>query len=224
MNAGTIRIVLADDHTLFREGIREMLSTDPGLAVVGSVANGDDAVALVVRHRPDVLLLDVEMPGPGAAGVIRQVRRCSPETHVIVLTMHDDSAMVHHLLDSGASAYLAKSSLRIELVAAVRSVAEQSDSVLLAVSRRTVEGLEQQRRNSQHGLLTDREVDVLTLTAQALSNGQIAARLHVTEATVKRHLTNIYAKLGAVSRIDAVRKATAARLITPADEDAPRGG
>jgi DNA-binding NarL/FixJ family response regulator len=215
-----IRIVLADDHTLFREGIREMLSTDPGLAVVSEASTGDEAIEMTARHRPDVLLLDVEMPGPGAASVIRQVRRRCPTTHVIVLSMHDDAEVVHDLLDCGAAAYVAKTSLRIELLAAVRSVAEQSDTVLLAVSRRTVKQLEHHRRTGGQGPLTEREVAVLNLTAQALSNSQIASRLHITEATVKRHLTNIYAKLGAVSRVDAIRKATAARLINP-DDDAP---
>ena len=211
----SIRVVLADDHTLFRDGVREMLQTVAGVDVVGAVSTGHDALSLADRVRPDVILLDVEMPGPGAAAVIRQLRRRCPRTRVIVLTMHDDSATVRDLLECGASAYLSKTSLRVELVAAVQSVMEQRDVVLLAVSRRTLAGLEQ--ASSSSGLLTARELGVLRLTAQALSNGQIGTRLNITQATVKRHLTNIYAKLGAVSRVDAIRRATAAGLIGPDD-------
>lgn len=208
-----LRIVLADDHTLFRAGVREILGTVGGLTVVGEASNGDDAVRLALEHRPDVILLDVEMPGLPAAGVIRRIRRECPATRVVVLSMHDDPGVVHELLESGAAAYLSKTSLRIELVAAVHSVCERADAVVLALPRRTVEALDSPSLAPRHNPLTDREVDVLTLVAQALSSNQIASRLHITEATVKRHLTNIYAKLGAVSRVDAIRKGVAARLI-----------
>jgi DNA-binding NarL/FixJ family response regulator len=164
-----------------------------------------------------VLLLDVEMPGPGAAAVIRQVRQNCPQTQVVVLTMHDDAEVVHDLLDCGAAAFITKTSLRIELVAAVRSVVEHSDTVLLAVSRKTAEHLDNRRRVDRRGPLTDREVDILHLAAQALSNGQIGTRLYITEATVKRHLTNIYAKLHAVSRVDAIRKARTAGILSATD-------
>jgi DNA-binding NarL/FixJ family response regulator len=208
-----ITVGLADDHTLFREGVKEMLSTDPRLSVVGEAANSQAAVALCVERKPRVLLLDVEMPGPGASVVIRQIRRLCPQTQVIVLTMHDDADVVHDLLDGGAAAYLLKTIPREELLAAVRSVTREPSTVLLSVSRQTVEQLDSQRRTARQGPLTERELEVLRLTSQAFSNSQIATRLHITEATVKRHLTNIYSKLNAVSRVDAVRKATAARLI-----------
>ncbi|GAA1799440.1 response regulator transcription factor [Luedemannella flava] len=218
-----IRVALADDHTLFRQGVREMLSTDSGLEVVGEASNGPAAVAMATEHQPDVLLLDVEMPGPGAGPVIREVRRVCPQTQVIVLTMHDDADVVHELLGSGAAAYLVKTILRDELVAAVRSVAREPETVLLSISRQTVSRLDAQRtRPEADNPLTERELQVLKLTALAFSNAQIASRLHITQATVKRHLTNVYAKLQAVSRVDAIRKATARRLIDP-DEDAPAG-
>lgn len=211
-----IRVGLADDHTLFRQGVREMLSTDDSIAVIGEAANGPAALALVAAHQPDVLLLDVEMPGPGAAAVIREVRRTSPQTQVVVLTMHDDADVVHELLGSGAAAYLVKTILRDELVAAVRSVAREPETVLLSISRRTASRLDTQRSSTEPASpLTERELEVLRLTAQAYSNAQIASRLHITQATVKRHLTNVYAKLQAVSRVDAIRKATARRLIEP---------
>lgn len=210
-----IRVCLADDHTLFRDGIREMLTTDPELTVVGDASTGSEAVALAVRLRPDVLLLDVEMPGPGAPAVIQQITRVAPETKIVVLTMHDDPDLVRDLLQAGAAAYLLKTIVRDELIAAVRSVARRpSSNVLLAVSRQTVEQLDRERPRAEGVPLTEREREILQLLAEAMTNAQIASRLYITEATVKRHLTNIYAKLHAVSRVDAIRKAVARNLIS----------
>jgi DNA-binding NarL/FixJ family response regulator len=206
-------VIVVDDHTLFRQGIRELLTTDPDFSVVAEGASGPEAVQLATRHRPDVLLLDVEMPGQGAKVTIKQLRRAAPETRIVVLTMHDDPALVHELLESGASAYLVKAIGRDELIAAVRSVSRTQSHVLLSVSRETIEGLDKQR--GEGNTLSARELDVLRLLAEAMSNAQIANRLFIAEGTVKRHLTNIYAKLGAVSRLDAIRKATAAGLLPP---------
>jgi DNA-binding NarL/FixJ family response regulator len=222
--AGTrpLRLALVDDHHLFREGIKEMLSTVNDIEVVGEGASGGEALALAVELSPDVLLLDVEMPGPGAVTTIRQVRRQQPGTKIIVLTMHDDARILRELLESGASAYLLKTVLRDELLAAIRSVARSSDNILLAVSRLTMEQLDRHSGTAGGGAdaLTEREREILALAGNALSNGQIASRLHITEATVKRHLTNAYAKLNAVSRVDAIRKALARRLI-PGDQRPP---
>ncbi|GGM17666.1 MULTISPECIES: response regulator [Micromonospora] len=215
MNRGdaAVTVALADDQTLFRDGVREILATNPGLRVVGEAAHGEAAIALCVERQPDVLLLDVEMPGPGTAAVLLQLRRLCPHTRTVVLTMHDDADIVHEAIECGAVAYLIKTIHRAELIAAVIAAAGESATVRLSVSRRTVERLVKQRRPTCEGTLTERELEVLRLTAQALSNAQIATRLRITEATVKRHLTNIYGKLDAVSRVDAVRKATAAHLI-----------
>lgn len=212
-----IRIVIADDHTLMRDGIKELLGTAQGLVVVGEGASGDQAVELAERHRPDVLLLDVEMPGPGPRATLRRIRQVSPTTQVVVLTMHEESGMVHDLLERGAAAYLVKSIARDELVAALRSVCRNDSTILLQVSRGTFEGLE--RRRSGVSPLSARELEVLRLAACALSNAQIAGRLFITEGTVKRHLTNVYAKLGAISRVDAIRKANAARLLADAGDE-----
>lgn len=214
--APVVRICLADDHTLMRDGLKEMLGTAGGFVVVGDASTGTEAAIMAERLRPDVFLLDVEMPGPGAAEVVRQITRTVPETRVLVLTMHDDPDMVRELLETGAAGYLLKTVPREELIAAVRSaVRRASDSVVLMVSRRTVEQLDRQRSRPRQVQLTSRELDVLHLVAEALSNAQVAGRLFITEATVKRHLTNVYAKLDAVSRVDALRKATAAGLIDP---------
>lgn len=206
-----VTVVLADDHTLFRQGLRELLSLDPSLRVVGEGATGDDAVDLAKALRPDVLLLDVQMPGPGAKAIIEILGRACPDTKIIVLTMHDSPKIVRDLLESGAAAYLMKNIAREELVAAVRSVSRSGDNVVLSVPRETVHSME--RLREQGALLSARELEVLRLVAMALSNAQIAARLHISSGTVKRHLTNIYGKLNAVSRVDAIKKATEANLI-----------
>jgi DNA-binding NarL/FixJ family response regulator len=210
-----IRVVIVDDHTLFREGIREMLSLEPEITVLAEGASGPEAVALAGRYHPDVILLDVAMPGEGAAATIDQIRAVSPRSRLIVLTMHDDPDLMRELTDRGASAYLVKSVSLKELTAVVRLVPRSADTVVLYVPRRTIQGVERPLR----GLLSPRELEVLRLVAQALSNGQIAHRLSITEATVKRHLSNVYAKLGAVSRLDAINKAVAARLISRRDDE-----
>jgi DNA-binding NarL/FixJ family response regulator len=212
--AERITLVVADDHALFREGVTEMLSTSPRLHVVGEAAEGQSAIDLCVRHRPDVLLLDVQMPGPRTPALIRRIRQSCPDTRIIVLTMHDNAEIVHDLVGCGASAYLVKNILRDELIAAFCTVAREPATVVLSISRHTMEQFDARRQDTGNPL-TDRELNVLRLAAQALSNAQIASRLRIAESTVKRHLTNVYVKLDAVSRVDAIRKATAGGLIGP---------
>lgn len=219
VGAGAISVVLVDDHTLFREGLAELLAIDPTLHVVAHGSNAADALALVAEHRPDVALIDVEMPGPSAAATVSRLRQEHPGTRVIVLTMHDKPELVRELLSQGAAGYLIKTIAREELIAAVHSVVTSRDNVLVSVSRRTINQLD---TPSPQGALSARELEVLQLAALAMSNAQIGRRLNITEGTVKRHLTHIYAKLDAVSRVDAIRKATVARLIPGIDSATPQ--
>lgn len=205
-----ISLVVVDDHTLFREGLAELLASEPSFHVVAQGCDSADALALVGRHRPDAVLVDVEMPGPGAGATVRRLRQEHPDTRIIVLSMHDTPELVLQLLDQGAAAYLVKTISRLELIAAVRSVVTTRGKVVLSVSRGTIR---QMNQPSAEAVLSTRELEVLRLIACAMSNAQIGRQLLIAEGTVKRHLTNIYAKLGAVSRVDAIRKATAARLI-----------
>ncbi|MGH3830262.1 MAG: response regulator transcription factor [Pseudonocardiaceae bacterium] len=194
-----ISTVLVHDHTLFREGLAELLASDTTIEVVAQGADGEAALALVTQHRPDVVLLDVEMPGPGAQVTINRLRQDNPDTQVIVVTMHDRPELVLELIDQGAAAYMAKSVSGKELIAAVHAVVTRPDNPLPDVA------------------LSDRELEVLKLAALAMSNAQIGKRLVITEGTVKSHLTKIYKKLHAVSRVDAIRKATVAHLIPSID-------
>lgn len=210
--AEQIRILLVDDHTLLREALRDALVTDPGLAVVAEANSGESAVRLAVQHRPQVVLLDVEMPGHHAPTTVQLLLENCPGIHVIIVSMSDESETVRQLLAAGVSGYLHKSVNLPTLVAAIRSVVQQgtmSRSVLVSVPREGLTAPEPPRAAAP-GVLSPRELEVLALVAKALSNRQIATRLGITEGTVKRHMRNIFGKLDAVSRIDAVNKAAAA--------------
>jgi DNA-binding NarL/FixJ family response regulator len=203
-----VRILLVDDHTLFREGLREMLSLEDDLVVVGDVGDAERAVSVAAELRPDIILLDIEIPGSNVTSTLRAIRRASPESRVIILTMHDGAQLLQGLLALGINGYLLKNVTRQVLVSTIRSCLEEG-RVMLSVSRRSLA----QAETSNPATLSDRELEVLTLASRALSNTQIARELFLTEATVKRHLRNVFAKLGAVSRIDAVNKAVAASLL-----------
>jgi DNA-binding NarL/FixJ family response regulator len=214
VNSEPITVVLVDDHALMREGLREILETQSDVLVVGEAGDSATAVAVVTEHQPRVVLLDVEIPGADVTDTVTQMRTNAPDSEIIILSMYDGPHLLQRLLALGIRGYLLKSVSRAELVSAVRNACTDDGRVILSVSRRS---LAQVRGTT--ATLSPRELDVLRLAAQAMSNAQIASQLYLTEATVKRHLSNIFAKLGAVSRIDAVNKAVAASLIPP-----PRNG
>lgn len=203
-------ILLVDDHALFRHGLRELLSMEPDMAVIGEAGTGAQATALAAEHQPDVMLLDVSIPGDHAALTISRTLAVSPATRVIILSMFDEPTVVKELLNAGARAYLLKCVTRDDLVAAVRSVRADADRMTLSISRESFE----QVSGTSAKVLSDREVEIVSLVAQAYSNSQIARRLNIAEGTVKRHLRNVFVKLGAVSRLDAVNKALAMNLVS----------
>jgi DNA-binding NarL/FixJ family response regulator len=215
--ATVITVVIADDHALFRDGVREILEAQEDMTVVGEAATGDEAVAQAARHHPDVMLLDVEMPGPDAVDNVVEIRRLSPATRVIILSMYDGPEVLRQLIGAGSRGYLLKSVTRQELVAALRSVHSDDDRIVLAVSR---EGLSLMQSVSQDAL-SAREMEILRLVAAAFSNSQIATRLGISVPTVKRHLRNIFVKLGAVSRMDAVNRAMDGALLPPKRSQSP---
>jgi DNA-binding NarL/FixJ family response regulator len=204
-----ISIVLVDDHTLFREGLQEILSLEHDFEVVGQAGDAREGIAVVGERRPDVLLLDVEMPQHQVQRTVPEFLRVSPRTRIVVLTMYDDPQLANQLIGLGVRAYLVKSATRAELISVIRGVCGDEQRAVVSMSRRGFGQLD-----DSHGApLTRRQTEVLGLAAQALSNAQIADRLYIAESTVKRHLTKIYAQLGAVSRVDAINKARAAVLI-----------
>jgi DNA-binding NarL/FixJ family response regulator len=152
----------------------------------------------------------LRIPGDQVTTTVTRIRKISPRTRILVLSMYDAPELVRNLLDLGVSGYLLKNATRHQLVAAIRGAYADDGGIVLFVSRQSLA----QIQDGGSGMLSARERDVLELVARALSNAQVASRLSVTEATVKRHLRNIFVKLGAVSRIDAVNKAVAAAQIT----------
>ena len=201
------RVLIVDDHMLVREGLRRILQAQDDMDVVGEAGDSAAAVAAAARERPDIVLLDVEIPGGEAAATVRKLRSASPESRVIILSMHEGPTLVQELLAAGIRGYLLKSIHWQELVLAIRTVHLDPDRVVLGVSGQSLRSAHQGTDAGATALST-REREVLGLVADALSNGQIASRLALKEATVKRHLRNVFVKLGAVSRIDAVNKAT----------------
>jgi len=211
MRGTPTRVVIADDHTLFREGVVEICQAETELRIVGQADSGDGAIALVQETKPDVVLLDVEMPGPGPEETLGRILRDPSSPRVAILTMHDDARMVNRLLSLGAQAFISKSATREELLAAVLALRRDRDQVVLSVPKSTMSQL----RKPVDGPLSARELEVLGLVARGLSNAQIATELFISEGTVKRHLTNIYLKLEVRSRMHAINKAVAMRLLPP---------
>ena len=207
-----IEVVLFDHIAMFREAVRNLFEPEPDIRVVAEGASSADALAVATEFMPDIVMLDIEMTDAYAGGLLAELQARCPGSRTVVLTMCEDPVIVQEALQAGIAAYLVKSSIvGHELVAAIRSVTRGRDNVLLSVPRQTMAGL--RLTGTVAGMLSERERSVLELAAQALSNTQIATRLYIAEGTVKRHLTNIYSKLGAVSRVDAIRKAMQGGLI-----------
>jgi DNA-binding NarL/FixJ family response regulator len=192
-----VTVVAIDDHELFRQGLSLILVRDPRLRMVGGGSRASDALELAATLAPDVLLLDVDLGGPSARSTIRRIRRDSPGVRIVVLTMHRDGVLQRQLMEAGATDYLTKDIPPKELV----------ERILNATSGPGAGALPAAPASPLRAMLSQRELEVLRLIAQACSNRAIAQELGIAEGTVKRHTTNIYAKLDAESRIDAVRQA-----------------
>jgi NarL family two-component system response regulator LiaR len=192
----TIRIVLADDHVLVRQGIRAFLETEPDLTIVGEADNGEAAVALCAAERPDVALLDMVMPGGGGVAATRAIKAASPETAVVILSSFEDDAQVLPAIQAGALSYLLKDVAAEDLVVAVRCAARKEATLHPRIASRVVNALRDLAAGPTNPALSERERDVLLLIAEGLSNQQIATRLGIGEKTVKTHVSNILSKLG----------------------------
>lgn len=202
----SIAVLIAEDHALVREGTRQILEAQDDLNVVGEAADGHQAVALVADKRPDVVIMDISMPALNGIEATREIKRQFPTTNILILTAYDDDQYIFALLDAGAAGYLLKNVRGEELVRAVRSVSE-GESVLhpaiaSKVFRRFTGG--DAEAGPAEEPLTDREFEVLKLAAAGLSNKMIARDLSLSDRTVQVHLGNIFSKLGAASRTEAV--------------------
>ena len=206
-----IRVLVVDDHELVREGLRLMLSRTEGIEVAGLAASGNEALADLESVDPDVLLLDLSMPGVSGLEVIAVLTtRGQPRPRILVLTAQDDQDIVLEAVRTGAHGYILKSASRSELVGAIRRVAGGDQYYDSVVAKAFLRGDQRQR---EAALLTRREVETLRLAADGLTTREIAARLFVSSSTVKSHLDNIYRKLEASDRAHAVAIALRKNLL-----------
>jgi DNA-binding NarL/FixJ family response regulator len=196
----SVRLVVADDHPVVRDGIVGMVSSDPEIEVVGEASDGAEAVALVRALAPDVVLMDLRMPGMDGVTAIRELTRIEAACRVVVLTTYDADADVLPAIEAGATGYLLKDATREQLLRAVHAAANGRTELAPSVVSRLVGRV----RAPDASLLTARELEVLGLVADGATNRQVGAQLHLSEATVKTHLVNLYAKLGVGDRAAAV--------------------
>jgi DNA-binding NarL/FixJ family response regulator len=215
-----IRVVIADDQGMVRSGLGSLLEGEADISVVGEAVDGNEALAVVRRTRPDVTLMDIRMPELDGLAATRTIVAEGSETRVLVLTTFDLDEYVFEALRSGASGFLLKDAPAEDLVSAVRVVARGDALLAPAVTRRVVEAFAALPRPVETGApadLSPREVDVLRLLARGRSNAEIAAELFVSEATVKTHVSNVLAKLGLRDRIQAVIYAYEHGLVRPGE-------
>jgi len=209
---GPIRVLLADDHTMFRQGLARILASYGGMEVVAEVPNDAEALKLARELSADVVIMQVQIPFERAIETLRAMRSFSDPPKVVIVTMFESPRYLRGLTGVGASAYLLKTSSSEHLVAAVRAAAldPTSENAVVGMPRQMLEGT----KDGVEGVLSARELEILLLTARGLSNHQIATSLHLSEATVKRHLANIYPKMGVSSRGEASREALMREWIT----------
>lgn len=207
-----IRVFVADDHELVRYALRTLLEAEGDIDVVGEAAEGQAVISDCIESKPDVLLLDMRMPGPGGVEVCRQIRDACPEVSVLVLTSYDGDEEVFGVLSAGACGYLLKDTRPERVVHAIRAVADGQAVFDSAVANRIITG-RQHENDEMEELLSERETEVLQLMAKGMSNKEIGRALWIGETTVKTHVSHILRKLGQADRTQAVLAAVKAGLV-----------
>jgi DNA-binding NarL/FixJ family response regulator len=210
-----IRVVLADDHNAVRAGIRMFLESVPDIRVVAEADNGEMAQALIQQHQPDVAVLDIQMPKGSGIDVTRWVRASRQPVGVLILTAYDDDAYVLGVLQAGANGYVLKTASPLEVICAVREVAEGRSALGATIAQKLMVLISGHGpvQHEEYEQLTEREIEVLTLASKGDTNKAIGVQLGISDRTVQGHLANIYGKLNANSRTEAVMRAVSLGLI-----------
>ena len=210
VSRGPIRVLIADDQALIREGLEMLLGLSPGIEVVGTASDGEQAIQLVGELEPDIVLMDLRMPRCDGVEATRRIVRDHPSTHVVVLTTYADDESIFSALEAGAMGYLTKDAGAREIQEAIRTVSSGEALLDPSVQRRLIQqvrGMPARRTSSESALpdgITAREAEVLCLIAEGLNNSEIAQRMVVSEATVKTHINNIFSKAELRDRAQAV--------------------
>jgi DNA-binding NarL/FixJ family response regulator len=216
MSSVPIRVLLADDHAVVRQGIRQFLEDSGGIAVLAEAADGEEALRLIRQHLPDVAVLDIQMPRASGIDVARAIRAERLPVGVLILTAFDDEPYIRAVLQAGANGFVLKTADADDIVEAVRAVHEGKSVLDPSIARRLMTQL---ARSEDDRLpiesLTERELDVLRLTARGFTNKAIGAQLSISDRTVQGHLAKIYGKLHAASRTEAVMRAVTLGWIPP---------
>lgn len=217
MSVDPIRVVLADDHAVVRKGIREFL-TEPGdIDVLAEAGDGDEAIHLIDQLRPDVAVLDIQMPRRTGIEVCRHVRAQHWPIGLLILTAYDDQPYVLAVLQAGANGYVLKTADADDIIQAVRDVHEGKSVLDPTIARKLMTQLAGPTIDTPIESLTPREMDVLQLTARGFTNKAIGAQLNVSDRTVQGHLANIFSKLHVATRTEAVMRAVALGWLSPTD-------
>jgi DNA-binding NarL/FixJ family response regulator len=206
-SSGRIRVLLADDHRIVRAGIRELLEGAGDLQVVAEASDGGEAQTLIAKHKPDVAVLDIQMPKASGIDVTRWSRANMPEVGILILTAYDDDPYVMAVLQAGANGYVMKTAGADELIQAVRDVYEGKSVLDPHITRKLMANIYHQPEREGLEPLTDREHGVLLLAAKGQTNKAIGVQLGISDRTVQGHLAHIFAKLQAASRTEAVMRA-----------------
>jgi DNA-binding NarL/FixJ family response regulator len=215
-----IRLLIVDDHRMFVQGLRLLIEMEPDIQVVGEVHSGEESLDAVLRLQPDVVLMDVNMPGLNGVDATRQILEKRPDTGIIMLTMNRDDAQVFQAIKSGARGYILKDAETIEVVRAVRTVARGESAITPAMTTRVLtefKRLWEQPNAAQRSGLTEREVSILRLIARGLSNKEIGANLSLSEKTIKNYITVILQKLQLNDRTQAAVYAVQNGLVEQGD-------
>jgi DNA-binding NarL/FixJ family response regulator len=217
MEDAKIRILVADDHPMLREGLVAVLDTQQDFEVVGEAADGSEVVRLAERLNPDVILLDLEMPGVDGVAALEKLRSAGSEARTIVFTAYDTDERILGALRAGARGYLLKGASRTEIFDAIRTVHAGGSLLQPVVTNKLLQTMSREERREETEPLTPREIEVLGLLALGLQNKEIASRLFITERTVKFHVSSLMHKLGAENRTETVTIAAQRGLIQLAE-------